>query len=128
MFQADLSRTPSHRKVQAMADITLDDIQKAVRDSFYVTVGLGVIAFQKAQVQRHELGKQLGGGIGEAQRNVSDGVKTVEERLEAVEHRIDEVLDDVEEKLPAQARLVMSQARSVAKDARQQLRVLVPKG
>jgi len=111
-----------------MADIKLDDIQKAVRDSFYVTVGLGVIAFQKAQVQRQELRKQLEGGIGEAQRNVSDSVKTVEERLEAVEHRIDEVLDDVEEKLPAQARLVMSQARSVAKDARQQLRVLVDKG
>ena len=111
-----------------MADIKLDDIQKAVRDSFYVTVGLGVIAFQKAQVQRQELRKQLEGGIGEAQRNVSDSVKTVEERLEAVEHRIDEVLDDVEEKLPAQARLVMSQARSVARDARQQLRVLVDKG
>jgi len=111
-----------------MADIKLDDIQKAVRDSFYVTVGLGVIAFQKAQVQRQELRQQLEGGIGEAQRNVSDSVKTVEERLAAVEHRIDEVLDDVEEKLPAQARLVMSQARSVAKDARQQLRVLVDKG
>ena len=111
-----------------MADITIDDIQKAVRDSFYVSVGLGVIAFQKAQVQRQELRKQIEGGIGGAQRNVSDSVKTVEERLEAVEHRIDEVLDDVEEKLPAQARMVMSQARSVAKDARQQLRVLVDKG
>jgi ElaB/YqjD/DUF883 family membrane-anchored ribosome-binding protein len=106
-------------------EITLDDIQKTARDSFYVTVGLGVIAFQKAQVQRNELRKQLEEGVGGAHRTVAESVKTVEERLEAVEHRIDEVLDDVEEKLPAQARLVMSQARSVAKDARQQLRVLV---
>jgi ElaB/YqjD/DUF883 family membrane-anchored ribosome-binding protein len=111
-----------------MAPITIDDIHKTVRDSFYVTVGLGVIAFQKAQVQRQELRKQLEGGVGEAQRNLGDSVKTVEERLEAVEHRIDEVLDDVEEKLPPQARLVMSQARSVAKDARHQLRLLVDKG
>jgi hypothetical protein len=106
-------------------EITLDDIQKTVRDSFYVTVGLGVIAFQKAQVQRNELRKQVGEGVGGAQQTVAESVKTVEERLEAVEHRIDGVLDDVEEKLPAQARLVMAQARSVAKDARHQLRVLV---
>ena len=106
-------------------EITLDDIQKTVRDSFYVTVGLGVIAFQKAQVQRNELRKQLEEGVGGAHQTVADSAKTVEERLEAVEHRIDAVLDDVEEKLPAQARLVMSQARSAAKDARKQLRLLV---
>ena len=110
-----------------MAEITLDDIQKTVRDSFYVTVGLGVIAFQKAQVQRQELRKQVEDGVGGAQQAVAESVKTVEERLEAVEHRIDAVLDDVEQKLPTQARLVMSQARGVAKDARQQLRVLVDK-
>lgn len=108
-----------------MAEITIDDIQRTVRDSFYVTVGLGVIAFQKAQVQRQELKKQLEQNVGAAEQAVSDSVKTLEERLEAVEHRIDTVLDDVEERLPAQARLVMSQARGVAKDARQQLRVLV---
>jgi len=108
-----------------VAEITIDDIQKTVRDSFYVTVGLGVIAFQKAQVQRQELRKQLEDGVGEAHSAVADSVKTVEERLEAVEHRIDAVLDDVEERLPAQARVVMSQARGVAKDTRAQIRSLV---
>ena len=39
--------------------ITLDDIQKTVRDSVYVSIGLGVIAFQKAQVRRQELRKQV---------------------------------------------------------------------
>lgn len=42
-----------------MAEITIDDINRTVRDGFYVTVGLGVIAFQKAQVRRQELRKQL---------------------------------------------------------------------
>jgi hypothetical protein len=45
---------------------SLDDIAKALQDAAYVGIGLGVIAFQKAQVQRVEL------------------QKTVEERLEAV--------------------------------------------
>lgn len=108
-----------------MVTIPLDDVQKAVRETFYVGVGLGVIAFQKAQVQRNELRKQLEGTVDTAQQGLGESVKTVEERLEAVEHRIDEVLDDVEEKLPPQARVVLSQARSVAKDARQQLRALV---
>lgn len=110
---------------QAMTQITIDDIQKTVRDSFYVTVGLGVIAFQKAQVQRAELRKQLEEGVGGVQQAVNDSIKTVEERLEAVEEQIDAVLDDVEERLPEQARTTLSQARSSAKDARAQLRQLI---
>ena len=43
-----------------------EDARKILQDALYVSVGLGVIAFQKAQVQRVEL------------------QKTVEERLEAV--------------------------------------------
>src|SRR3546814_1471644 len=60
--------------------ITLEDLQKTARDSFYVTVGLGVIAFQKAQVQRHELRKQLEHGAGGAQQGVVESGKTLEER------------------------------------------------
>lgn len=108
-----------------MAEITLDDIGKAVRDGFYVSVGLGVIAFQKAQVQRNELRKQVETGVDGAQQALSDSVKTIEERLGAVEQNIDAVLDDVEAKLPEQAQLVLSQARGAAKDARRQLRSLV---
>ena len=36
-----------------------EDAQKVLKDALYVTVGLGVIAVQKAQVQRVELQKQL---------------------------------------------------------------------
>lgn len=104
-----------------MAEITLDDISKTVRDSLYVGIGLGVIAFQKAQVQRQELRKQVETNVGGARSAVEDRVKTIEERLEAVEQRIDGVLDDVEQRLPEQARSVMHQAREVAKDARTQL-------
>lgn len=108
-----------------MAEITLDDIQNAVRDSFYVSIGLGVIAFQKAQVRRQELRKTLETNLGDARGTVEESVKAVESRLEVVEDRIDQVLDEVEERLPGQARAVMSQARDVAKEARSQLRTLV---
>ncbi len=35
----------------------VDDVSKALKDALYIGVGLGVIAFQKAQVQRQELQK-----------------------------------------------------------------------
>ncbi len=105
--------------------ISFEDIQKTLRDSFYVTVGLGVIAFQKAQVQRAELRKQVEAGVTDLETALTDSFKTVEERLEAVEERIDAVLDDVEARLPEQARTTLSQARGAAKDARTQLRALI---
>lgn len=36
-----------------------DEAARLLRDSFYVTVGFGVLAFQKLQVRRRELTKQL---------------------------------------------------------------------
>ncbi len=103
----------------------MDDISKTVKDSIYVTIGLGVIAFQKAQVQRQELKKQVDTNLSGTRSLVGDSLKTVQERLEAVEGRIDSVLDDVEQQLPDQARSVMRQARDVAKDTRTQLVELV---
>ena len=47
----------------------LEDATKVLKDALYVSVGLGVIAFQKAQVQRQEL------------------QKAVEERLKPARHR-----------------------------------------
>ena len=62
-----------------MARPQLDDVTNAVKDAAYVSVGLGVIAFQRLQVRRNELSKLLG-GVG---ATVGDRVKVVEERLGA---------------------------------------------
>ena len=62
-----------------MARPQLDDVTNAVKDAAYVSVGLGVIAFQRLQVRRNELNKLLG-GVG---ATVGDRVKVVEERLGA---------------------------------------------
>jgi ElaB/YqjD/DUF883 family membrane-anchored ribosome-binding protein len=108
------------------------DVNKILKDAFYVTVGLGVIVFQRAQVQRQELRKQIEAQVGEARENakrfsgtLEQQVKAIEDRLETLESRVDQSLDELEERLPEQARELVHQARAVAKDARTQLRELV---
>jgi ElaB/YqjD/DUF883 family membrane-anchored ribosome-binding protein len=107
------------------------DVSKFVKDALYVSVGLGVITLQKAQVRRQELRKQLSGQVGDAKsqlqtltKRVDDRVKVVEERLEGVERRFDALLDQLEERLPGQARGLAQQARTAAKEARTQVRDL----
>ena len=108
-----------------------EDLTKLVKDAFYVTVGLGVIAVQRAQVRRHELTKQVSGNVDDAKsqfqsltKRFDDRVKLVEERLEGVEERFEAVLDQLEEHLPEQARELAQQARTAAKEARTQVRSL----
>jgi hypothetical protein len=59
-----------------MARSPIDDVSHAAKDAAYVSVGLGVIAFQRLQVRRHELHKALGTVVG-------DRVKLLEERFGA---------------------------------------------
>ena len=66
---------------------SLDELAKALQDAAYVTIGLSVIAFQKAQVQRNELTKSLEGSLADARTTVEDNVKLVEERLRALAQR-----------------------------------------
>ena len=60
-----------------MARLQLDDLANIAKDAAYVSVGLGVIAFQRLQVRRNELTKTFNEQVG-------DRMKMVEERLGAV--------------------------------------------
>lgn len=109
-----------------------NQIADNVKDVVYVGVGLGVIAFQRAQVRRQELQKLLRGQATDAKDQfgsvsafVEDRVKVVEERLTEVENRVEDLLDDLEKRLPEQAADLVKQARATAKDARGQLQSLV---
>ena len=119
------------------------DIPRVAKDTLYVTVGFGVLAFQRAQVARQDLRKAVGSQLGDARTNVerlSDGVderlKVLEERLESLsdqletayetlEQRVEKVLDDVEGRMPESARELVRGARSAAKEASGTLRELV---
>jgi len=76
-----------------MEPISVDRLTSAARDAAYVSVGLGVIAFQRLQVRRNELSKSLGGQAGQA-RGVVDGIGAVlAERVKLVEERLGSALD-----------------------------------
>ena len=79
-----------------MADATVSDITKTAKDAAYVAVGFGVIAFQKAQVRRREIEKQL-----EVQ------------------------LNELETRLPDPAADALKQARAALADAQAQLKTLL---
>ena len=114
-----------------LKDIT-DEITKTARDAAYVVVGLGVLGFQRAQVQRQELQKrlveprsQLEGRLDEVRGEFTRRAKDVDEAVELVIGRIEASLGPIEERLPVPARDLVKQAHSQAREARQQLRRLL---
>lgn len=61
-----------------MQEITTDDITQVAKDGFYVAVGAGVIAFQKAQVQRVQLTETLKSTATEARTELAKAAGTAE--------------------------------------------------
>lgn len=48
-----------------MPDLRMPDLRKLATDAAYVTVGLTVLGFQRAQVRRRELRQQVEAQLGE---------------------------------------------------------------
>ena len=90
------------------------DVTKTVKDAAYVAVGLGVLGFQRAQVRRRELTKELETQLGQTTDQLQRLAKELEERLEPI-------FGLVEERLPEQARDLVKQARTTAREAQEQL-------
>ena len=121
----------------------MTDVRSTIKDAAYVGIGFGVLAVQKAQVQRQELRKRIEAGFSEAKGSfsklgddVQDRFKLVEERLEALtkqvdaaaddfEERLDKALDQVQGRLPEPVKDLFTKARDAGKDARTQVRQLV---
>ena len=76
-----------------MAQNPLDDVTAAVKDAALVTVGLGVIAFQRVQVRRNELEKAITAQAEEARGALGVVSALVGERLKAVEERVGATFD-----------------------------------
>jgi hypothetical protein len=119
--------------------ITVADINQNLRDSAYAAVGLGVLAFQKAQVRRQELLEQL-----RAQRAQMDGsteagqsqlvalrdqvlalLKDLDRRVQPVRAELVKFLDELEARLPADARGAAHEARRVVAEQETNLRKVV---
>jgi len=117
----------------------MTDPRTILKDAGYVAVGLGVIAFQRAQVRRRELEQQLGDAgqhIDRLTGALDDQRKLVEERLEALggqvettindlETRVGKALDDLRERMPETAVETIDTAVGAAKDGVAQILDLV---
>jgi hypothetical protein len=90
-------------------------VTEAMKDAAYVTVGFGVLGFQRAQVRRHELTKQL-------KPQLEELVTNVDQVLQPVRVELEQRLDQVEDRLGGQALEVVRTARSVVREAEYQLR------
>src|SRR6476646_3958614 len=64
-----------------LPNVDADAVIGAVKDAGYITVGLAVLAAQKAQVRRQELKKSLEGQVGNSRAQVAEIVDAVESGL-----------------------------------------------
>lgn len=102
------------------------------RDAAYVAVGLGVLGYQRAQVQRNELKNKLSkdfplnGRISDVRAtvkgNVKEGFKQIDGLAETAANFVESTLQPLEQRLPSQVTQLTSKAREQAREVRTQIR------
>ena len=112
--------------------VDTEAVTDAIKDAGYITVGLAVLAAQKAQVRRQELKKSLAGQVGNNRAQIAEIVDVVEARLASldkglvtIETKLDGAVEQLEKHLPDRAATVVGQAHEAAKVVRQQVRNLI---
>ena len=108
------------------------DIVQAIKDAAHAVVGFGLMGWNKAQVSRRDLMKDLGAQrhqvenqLDGAKEQIATAIRTLDAKIEPVRHDIESQLDKVAERLPGQVRDVVASARKVARDTEHQLRQAV---
>jgi len=92
------------------------EFNKALKDGAYVAVGLGVLGFQKAQVQRVEFAKQIDAQLAqlsrlpEAREQLSGLAKAIEDALAPVRDQLAKT--DLSEPLSAASELIETQVQT----------------
>jgi hypothetical protein len=111
-----------------LKDIT-DEVTRVTRDAAYVAVGLGVLGFQRAQVRRQQVLKNLAGPRAELEERLTGATdellrkaKSLDERVEEVIGRIEATIGPFEQRLPEPALKVVTRAHEQAREARKQIR------
>src|ERR1700722_6594209 len=111
---------PRRKDMSEIKGVT-EDIVGTARDAAYVAVGLGVLAFQRAQVRREELLKALSGSRGDIEGRLAEvrdedgkGGKYNDGRFEQVLEKIEASIIPLEDRLPEPAKDIVRQARTQA--------------
>ena len=117
-----------------MPDVTtnITNLSKGVtdlaRDAAYVAVGLGVLGYQRVQVQRVELQERLSQDfslddrIDEVRQGVAKGFHQIDDLAESAAQFVETTLQPLEEKLPQSVTELTSKAREQAREVRTQIR------
>jgi hypothetical protein len=94
------------------------------RDAAYVTVGLGVLGYQRLQVHRTELQNRLGADdhFGGVRDGVAKGVRQIDDLAESATQFVETTLQPLEQKLPAQVTQLTTKAREQSREVRSQIR------
>jgi hypothetical protein len=98
------------------------------RDAAYVAVGLGVLGFQRAQVQRNELKNLLSRDFALDQHlsgvraEVIKGVEQLDDLLETATQFIETSIEPLEQQLPARVTELTTKAFGQTREARNHIR------
>ena len=98
------------------------------RDAAYVAVGLGVLGYQRAQVQRVELRNRLSKDfsidqrLGDVRQGVVKGFHQIDDLAETAVHFVEMTLQPLEDKLPPSVSQVTTKAKEQAREVRIQIR------
>jgi len=94
------------------------------RDAAYVTVGLGVLSYQRLQVHRTELQNRLAGDerFGGVREGVAKSVRQIDGLAESATQFVETTLQPLEERFPDQVTQLTSKAREQARELRSQIR------
>jgi chaperonin cofactor prefoldin len=123
------------RDLSELTDINAvaDEVANLAKDAVYVTVGLGVLAFQRLQSRRVDLSQRLAQDtafetrLEDLRAQVSRQARQLDELVENVANFIETTLEPIEEQLPAPARDLAQKAKVQAREVRSQIRgVVVP--
>jgi hypothetical protein len=101
------------------------------RDAAYVAVGLGVLSYQRAQVQRVELRNKLSKDLSLDSRlsgvrsELTKGVKQIDDLLESAAQFVESSFQPLEEQLPPTVTQLTTRAFEQAREVRSQIRAKV---
>jgi hypothetical protein len=88
------------------------DLTKTLKDAAYITIGLGVIAWQRTQVRRREVEQQLRAPRQQFETQVKDARDQLHKLAKDLEGRFEPVVEQLEERLPGQAKDLVGQIRT----------------
>jgi hypothetical protein len=98
------------------------------RDAAYVAVGLGVLGYQRVQVQRVELQNRLSQDfslderVDDVRQGMAKGFRQIDDLAESAAHFVETTLQPIEERLPMPVTQLTSKAREQAREVREQIR------